>query len=402
VETDTRKDMAGKLFIPLAGENFDGHDFIEDALEKGAVAALSRNAIRSETTKIIKVNDTKQALLDLAEYHKSLFDVKTVAVTGSVGKTTTKEMIAAVLSKKFNALKNEGNFNNEIGLPLTVFKIEPATETVVLEMGMNHFGEIRKLSKVARPDVCVITNIGTAHIEFLGSREGILKAKREIFEYMKPGGKVILNGDDYLLRTLNIRKTLFGLSKGCNLRAEEVGEDSFRYKGADFKLKLPGKHMIQNALCAAAVGEAFGVPLLDIKSAIEEFSGGKMRQEIIKTKNYTIINDAYNANPDSMKAAIEVLKKFPGGRKVAILGDMFELGERSGQLHAQVGEYARDLDVLIAAGDDARFYNAEYYFPLKENLIKSLDKILKTGDVVLIKASRGMKFEEIANELTTL
>lgn len=424
VSTDTRTITEGQLFVPLVGENFDGHKFIDMAFEKGASCALSQEKIESDKPLII-VEDTLKALAKLAKYYLALFKIPVVAVTGSTGKTTTKELIFSVINQGFNALKTEGNFNNEIGLPLTVFRIDDSTEAVVLEMGMSHFGEIHRLCEIACPDVAVITNVGVSHIENLGSRDGILKAKCEIFDFLKENGVKILNYDDDKLSTLKGEDINFFSIKDKNAKyyAENIKEvplesvsckintpkDSF-----EVNIPLPGLHMVSNALAATAVGEALGLNSAQIKKGIEEFKSAKMRMDIIKTDRFKVINDVYNANPNSVKAGIDVLAAAEG-RKVCILGDMLELGDKAPKLHFETGEYAAEkkIDVVIAIGEMAKnlyegaLSKAEnkencYYFKTQEEFFDKAEEILKDGDTILVKASRGMKFEKTTEKLISL
>lgn len=424
VTTDSRGALRGKLFIPLTGVHHNGHDYIPDAFANGASACLSERELDAAGGPVIIVQSTARALQDLAMYYKSLFPVKTVAITGSVGKTTTKDMTAAVLAEGFHVLKTEGNFNNEIGLPLTVFRLEDRHEYAVLEMGMNHAGEIRNLSWIARPDICVITNIGESHMEHLGSREGILEAKSEIFEYMQPPGTVILNGDDDMLLTLKPRfpRALFyGLNKGNDITAREITENGLlnvsaevRCGGGRFSLTvpLPGRHMLRNALAAVAVGVVAGLGPEEIRRGIGRLELTGMRMEFRRRKDgAVIINDAYNASPSSMKAAIDILAG-ARGRKVCILGDMFELGPQAGALHGEVGGYAaaRGADVMIfvgehsrqaflAAGEGRKPGSACLHYKTVPALQDELPGLIRPGDTVLVKASRGMAFESVVNTL---
>ncbi len=425
VSTDTRTIKKGDLFIPIIGENFDGHSFIDMAFEKGAVACLSQKKISSKHL-VINVFDTKEALKNLAMYYRSLFNIPVVAVTGSSGKTTTKDMIASCLSTKYNTLKTQGNFNNEIGLPLTIFNIENDTDVVVLEMGMNHFGEISALSKIAKPDIALITNIGLAHIENLGNQEGILRAKYEIFDYLKPNGIKILNGDDKLLSTLKeendkIKVYFYSIDKNIDAYATNIKQKgidgisaTINSLGSSFNvdLKIPGIHMISNALSATLICKSLGLKDNEIKKGLETFKPSKMRMDIIKTNKYTIINDTYNANPTSMKATLDILSTTKG-RKVAILGDMLELGNYSKDMHYDVGKYAikKEIDELIFIGSDS-YYMLEgakslktnkssiNYFKTQDEFIKNIDRLLNQGDVILVKASRGMKLENTVDEIT--
>lgn len=422
ITTDTRKIAEGDLFIPLKGENFDGHNFIQQAFESGALCCLSAENI--ETYKpCIYVSDTRVALRDLAEYYISLFNIHVVGITGSVGKTTTKDMIASVLMQKYNVLKTEGNFNNEIGLPLTVFRITDDTEVVVLEMGMNSFGEIHNLSKIAKPDIAVITNVGVSHIENLGSREGILKAKCEIFDYIKNNGTAILNIDNDMLKTLEGKtsfKTLwYGIENKKDIYADNIVKNGVESISCDIHMNnemfnvcipVPGEHMVLNAMAAALVGKTLDLSISEIKRGIEEFVPTKMRMAVFKTKNgTTLINDAYNANPVSMKASIDVLSGVEG-EKIAILGDMFELGDFAEKMHYDTGVYAaqKNIDKIICIGNISKsMYEGAvslggnaFYFETQEDFFENgFEKLINKGATVLVKASRGMHFEKTAEKI---
>ena len=424
VSTDTRNIKKGDLFIPIKGENFDGHNFINVAFEKGAIACISEKKIETNNI-IINVEDTKKALKDLAIYYRNLFNIPVIALTGSAGKTTTKDMLASCLSTRYKTLKTQGNFNNEIGVPLTVFNIEEDTEMAVLEMGMNHFNEIRELSKIAKPDIALITNIGVSHIENLGSREGILRAKYEIFDYLKPNGIKILNGDDDMLASLkeendNIKVHYYSIDKSLDAYATNIVENgidgtnltiNYFEKSFNINLKIPGKHIISNALAVTLICEKLGLTEDEIKTGLETFIPSKMRMDIIKTNNYTVINDTYNANPNSMKATIDVLS-ISKGRKVAILGDMLELGDYSKNMHYEIGKYAseKNIDELIFIGKES-YYMLEgakenennisniNYFKTQDEFIKNIDNLLQKGDIILVKASRGMKLENTVDEI---
>lgn len=406
------------LFIALKGDNFDGHDFIDDVVSKGAKCVISEKKINIDVT-LILVSSTHEALRDLAEYYRSLFDVKVIAVTGSVGKTTTKDIIASILSKKYKVLKTEGNFNNEIGLPLTVFKINMHHEYVVLEMGMNHVGEIHNLSKIARPNIAVITNIGTAHIENLGTKNNIKQAKLEIFDYMNENSIAVLNGDDELLKNEKINTTVkFGLDRTNDIYATNIVDDNIEktsftvnYKGQTFnaKLNVAGRHMVLNALAGIAIGLKLGLSKNEILKGLEDFQLTNMRMSIMNLKKYTIINDVYNASLESVKASVDVLKRC-STRKVIIFGDMFELGELSKELHKQVGQYIAKsgVDLVICIGDFSIYTFEElkkintktYYYKTKGKALINIKKMLKEQDTILVKASRGMEFEKIVFALS--
>lgn len=427
VFTDSRNPDPGALFIPLVGERFDGHAFLNEALEGGAAGCFTQRERESYLPGkfYIKVGSTQKALRDLARHYKQKFRIPFVAVTGSVGKTTTKDMVAAVLGERFKVLKTEGNFNNEVGLPLTLLRLNSNHEICVVEMGMNHFGEIEYLSSIVEPDVAVITNIGDSHIENLGSRENILKAKCEIFSHMDPKkGYVILNGDDPLLEPLRaslpFQSVLVGTAEGLDYRAtgvESDGEKSVRChvrtprSGFDVDIPALGNHMLYPTLTAAAVAEHFGMTGGEIARGVLRFAPTKMRMNILKRGDeITILNDAYNANPQSMRAAVEVLSKSGGDYKIAVLGDMFELGPFAPTLHAGVGAYLgkAGIDCLVAVGELARhIYDAAkdamvpqvYWCETKEEAKPILAELVKPNSTILVKASRGMAFEELVDDL---
>ena len=427
VFTDSRNPDPGALFIPLVGERFDGHAFLNEALEGGAAGCFTQRERESYLPGkfYIKVGSTQKALRDLARHYKQKFRIPFVAVTGSVGKTTTKDMVAAVLGERFKVLKTEGNFDNEVGLPLTLLRLNSNHEICVVEMGMNHFGEIEYLSSIVEPDVAVITNIGDSHIENLGSRENILKAKCEIFSHMDPKkGYVILNGDDPLLEPLRaslpFQSVLVGTAEGLDYRAtgvESDGEKSVRChvrtprSGFDVEIPALGNHMLYPTLTAAAVAEHFGMTGGEIARGVLRFAPTKMRMNILKRGDgITILNDAYNANPQSMRAAVEVLSKSGGDYKIAVLGDMFELGPFAPTLHAGVGAYLgkAGIDCLVAVGELARhIYDAAkdamvpqvYWCETKEEAKPILAELVKPNSTILVKASRGMAFEELVDDL---
>ena len=372
----------------------------------------------------ILVDDTLAAFRDIAEYYRGLFDVKVIAMTGSVGKTTAKEMIAAVLSEKYSVLKNEGNFNNEIGVPKTIFNLNKDHEVAVIEMGMNSFGEISRLSKVARPDICVITNIGDAHIGMLGSSEGIFEAKSEIFDYMKEDGKVFLYGDDDMLVSLNgsqLNPVFFGESSYNHVSVKSVngtdidGTDfTADYMGdeIDIRVNAPGMYMIPSVLCAVSIAKDLGLSDEQIKRGVLNYTPAKMRNDIVKTDKLTIINDAYNSCEESIIAGLEVLE-LAQGRKVAILGDILEVGDHGRRVHYSVGENAaqKNVDVVICCGEQAKhIYDGLkdsgkkkiYYFEDKEKMHKELGGIIEDSDTVYVKASRGCAFEKTVEYLKTL
>ncbi|MCL2171936.1 MAG: UDP-N-acetylmuramoyl-tripeptide--D-alanyl-D-alanine ligase, partial [Defluviitaleaceae bacterium] len=359
----------------------------------------------------IIVADTIKAFGDLAKYRRSRLGVKVIGITGSNGKTSTKDMMAAVLARKYRVHKTDGNYNNHLGMPATIFDIAENAEIAVLEMGMNHRWELHRLSEIANPDYAVITNIGTAHLENLGSREEIFRAKSEIFDFLRPGGKVFVNGDDDFLPQYRGRAgfRLFGLSPEYDVYATDV--EILGLEGSRFRLNgeqqiflpAPGRHMIGNALAACALGLELDISPTDIAAGIENYQPSGRRMSIIDTNNIRIIDDCYNASSESMAAAIDVLSQAKG-RKIAILGDMFELGDEAARYHREMGEYARKsaLDAVYAIGDLAKNIAdvADFqYFPNKEMFLQKLDTLIQPGDTVLVKASRGMKFEDIVNAL---
>lgn len=429
VETDSRSIDRGALFLPLEGERFDGHAYINAALEAGAAGCLTQRERESYLPGkfYIKVASTHQALRDLAVWYKNRFDIPVVAITGSVGKTTTKDMIAAVLGEKFNVLKTEGNKNNDIGLPLTMLRLGKEHEIAVVELGINHPGEMEFLSGIAQPDVVVMTNIGDSHIEAFGCRENTLKAKAEVFTHARAGAVAILNGDDPLLRALKGelpgKVSLCGGGTGLDYRASELESDwrsqvSCRVNTprGSCRMDIPalGEHMIYPTLMAAAVGEHFGMTLEEIADGVHNFAPTKMRMNILpRAENITILDDGYNANPQSMRAAIEVLDGYTGEYKIAVLGDMFELGPLAEVLHAGVGEFLgrSHVDCLVAVGELAKsIYDAAitsevpecYHFETKERAMLTLHDLVRPGATILVKASRGMEFETITEYLKSI
>ena len=423
IAIDSRKIETNWLFAATVGERVDGHSFIESCYEKGALCCLGEKDYAYNGHSYIRVASTFQALKDIAEYYRSTLEIPVVGITGSVGKTSTKEMIASVLGVKFNTLKTAGNFNNEVGLPLTVFNIREEHEAAVLEMGISDFGEMHRLSKIARPNICVITNIGFCHLEFLGDRDGVLRAKSEIFDFAAEDAKAVVNGDDDKLRTLKSREdlnvTLFGMDEFNDVYAknvENLGLDGLKCDIStpvgDFSahIHIPGMHMVYNALAGTCVGLACGLTLEEIKSGIENAQTISGRNNIIHTENYTIMDDCYNANPVSMKASLDVLATALG-RKVAILGDMGELGTDERTLHYTVGEHAaeKNIDLLLCVGTlseeivkGAKEKNPEMnavLFENKEELLEKLPKLLENGDSILVKASHFMQFEKIVKAL---
>ena len=427
---DTRTIQNGDIYIGIKGENFDGNKFWKQALDNGAVGVIIQDVeVSTEELKnykdktVIKVEDTLKALYEIAKYKRSLYDIPVVAITGSVGKTSTKDIIASVVSTQYKTLKTEGNNNNNIGLPLTILKLKDH-EALVVEMGMNHFGEISLLTDIAKPTLAVITNIGTSHIGNLGSRENILKAKLEILEGMKIP-KIIINNDNDLLHNWyneNSEKLeihTFGIENNSEVMGQDIKmkEESSEFtavtdsKETNIKVPVGGEHFVYNALCAMTVGKVLNISVDKIQYGIESFELTKKRMDIKKLENGAIIiNDAYNASFESMKVSLEFLANHTGERKIAVLGDMFELGEYSEELHRKVGKEVvkNNIDMLICAGENAKYIVEEakkdskietYFMHNNEEIVENLSQKLRKGDVVLVKASNGMKFFEICQKL---
>ena len=419
ITTDSRKAGKGSLFVAIKGQNVDGHDYINQTYENGALCVISENKL--DTLKpYILVENSLIAIKMVAEFYRQNLDIKVVGISGSVGKTSTKEAIYSVLSEKFNTLKTLGNFNNELGLPLTVFRLRDEHEIAVLEMGISDFGEMTRLAKIARPDVSVITNIGYCHLEKLGDRDGVLRAKTEMFKYLSENGSVVLNGDDDKLITVdevNGKKPVFYHMSGENsdIYADNIVhmgikgiKATLHYKDSkiDVNIHIPGTHMVYNALAAMCVGKEFGMTDEEIKNGINKLESVVGRNNIIEKDEYTVIDDCYNANPVSMRASLDVLS-FADTRKVAILGDMFELGKDEEKLHEEIGKYIAksDIDVVVLCGklmNNAYTYllkNSEnkklYYFDELKTLLSELDRILENDDTILVKASHGMEFSKI-------
>ena len=423
VSTDSRNITPGCLFLPWVGEQFDGHNFIDAALDAGAAGCLCAKLpqdIRPDKVYIM-VADTRLALRDMASAYRDKFDIPFVQITGSVGKTTTKEMIAAVLGAKLNVLKTPENFNNDIGTPLTLFGLSPEHQAAVIETGMNHFGEIEYLGAMVRPDIAVISNIGDAHIEYLGSRGGILKAKCEIFEHLKDDGIAILNGDDALLDTVTLPQRIIrcGQSEHCQVRISDIldhGVNGITCTVTSEKdvyhlnIPAPGEHMAYAASIAVAVGEVLGLSKEEIIRGVAAYAPIGSRMHILRLSDgRVLLDDCYNANPQSVSAALEVLARTECERRVAVLGDMGELGDLTEQAHFNAGALAAMLgiDFVVAIGskavkiaDGAAMGGAEVlHFATREEAMPTLREQLQPHTTMLIKASHAMHFEEIVKEL---
>ena len=409
---DSREAGPGLMFCALPGERADGHEYMRSALEKGAACCLATHVPEGVTGPVILVDDVRSAMAKIAGACRDRLGIPVVGITGSSGKTTAKEMCAAVLSQKYNTLKTEKNFNNELGVPLTLFRIGPEHGAAVVELGINHFGEMSRLGAMAKPDIAVYTLIGRSHLEALGDLDGVLRAKGELVEHMPPDGMLIVNGDDEKLAAWRParRKLTFGLGEGCDVRG--VG---FAPRGAEgsaltvlagerrIELFLPayGRHLAYAALAAAAVGIELGLSDGQIAAGAADYAPVGRRARIIETPSLTVIDDCYNANPDSVKMAIASAGAL-GGRLVCILGDMLELGELSEQMHREVGEAARAAGaLLLTAGERSAAMGGEH-FASKAELISALPRLLKRGDRVLVKASHSMAFEEISDALRAL
>lgn len=420
--TDTRKIKSGDLFIALKGDNFNGNDFIEKAAELGAALCIA-DEIKFDISNvkdscIIKVKDTKQALLDLAKYYRSRLNTKIIGITGSTGKTSTKDLTAAALGSRYKVFKTKGNFNNEIGLPMMIFSLDNSFEIAVLEMGMNNLEEIHRMAEAAKPEVAIITNVGITHIENLKTQDNILKAKLEITDFFKESSLLIVNADSPMLKVMDYQKSRLittGVEGEINYKAYDIVllDTSVKFKlelngeklNQEFYVGIPGRHTINNALLAIACSMEFGVSLSEIKKGFMELEKTAMRLDIIQGK-YTIINDCYNANPDSMKSGLEVLNNLKCNRRIAILGSMGELGDKAKESHKMIGEFAKksNVDFLITLG----IYNEDFKqgygenclcFEDYEGAVNAAKAILKEGDAVIVKASRSMKFEKIVDKL---
>ena len=429
VQIDSRKVRAGDLFVAIPGEKVDGHKFIADVMEKGAVAALSQQRIEEPKGPYILVESTVTAMKQLAAFYRSSLAIKVVGITGSVGKTSTKEMIASVLATKYKVLKTEGNYNNGIGLPLTIFQIEEEHQVAVLEMGISEFGEMHELAGMAQPDICVITNIGLCHLENLKTRDGILKAKTESFAHLATDGIAVLNADDDKLSTIESVQgkapVFYGIENHslckASIMASDIRDCGLEGMEALFltpegnmevHIPIPGEHNVYNALAATAVGRELGLSLEKIKQGIGNVTTISGRTNLLHVNQMTVIDDCYNANPVSMKASLEVLCKAKG-RKLAVLGDMGELGDKEKELHYEVGEYAATLpiDILFCAGELAKELakgavkvnpHLEIHHDIdREVIIEELQECMKPGDTILVKASHFMDFTKVVAAITS-
>ncbi len=420
VSTDSRSIPNRALFIPLVGERFDGHDYLDAALERGAAGCLTA---RKPTSLLpdkfyIQVSDTLEALKALAAWYRAKFDIPMVQVTGSAGKTTTKEMIAAVLSQRFSTLKTQANFNNAIGTPMTLLNLTPKHQAAVIETGMNHFGEIRYLGEMVRPTVAVITNVGDAHIENLGgTRQGILQAKCEIFENLQPGGLAVLNGDDELLSGLALpfETVLCGRHERCGVRVTNVAEHGIEGVTCtvttsrdvyEVSIPSPGAYMIYPAAMAIAIGEHLGLTKAELLSGIAAYRPVGSRMHLVRCgSGRIIIDDCYNANPQAMAEALRILAQTEHPRRMAVLGDMGELGDLTEQAHRDMGELTRalGLDTVVAVGPKAKAIQDAnpdaLWFPTVAEALSAIRAAFTAGTAVLVKASHAMHFTDIVKDL---
>ncbi len=419
VERDSRQIKNGSLFLAIPGERVDGHDFIEKCFDSGAVCAICEKAPKNASKPYILVPSTLQAVKKIGRAYREKFNIPVVGVSGSVGKTSTKEMLYAVLSQKFKTHKTQGNLNNELGVPLTLLSMPEDTEAAVIEMGISGFGEMTRLSEMAQPTVCVLTIIGCCHLENLGDRDGVLKAKTEMFKNARENAEFILNGDDDKLSTVaevnGKRPVFFGINSGNDYYAENIennGEGGvsctlcFDGKKLDVTIPAIGSYMVSNALAAVAVGRLLGLSDEQLKNGVEAYKTVGSRANVVNTGRLRIIDDCYNANPTSVKASLDTLKNF-SGRTVAILGDMKELGANELSLHYDTGAYAKEIgiDRVISAGPLAKELAkgaGDLWFESIEALEKELPSLLGDGDTVLVKASHSMHFEKIVDFLKSL
>lgn len=421
VVNDNRKVEKDYLFVPMVGARADGHDFIENAFERGALVCLSLKELKDCPGPYIIVKDTKMALKQIATAYRQELSIPIIGVVGSVGKTSTKEMLASVLGTRFNVLKTEGNFNNEIGLPLTICRIRPEHQVAVVEMGISDFGEMHRLGDIARPDIVVMTNIGQCHLEFLKDRDGILRAKTEVFDHMPKDGLVVLNGDDDKLLACDTKglRTIYYGFHGQEVAANDaVAEGMTATKasisafGHDFEvtIPLPGIHNVLNGLAATAVAHELGLDFSDIETGLLRAGTISGRNNVIILHGITVIDDCYNASPSSMKSAIGILGKAPG-RTIAVLGDMGELGDDEKSLHASIGEVLEDnhIGMLFTVGPLSQEINKSlevknsscmsHHYDKTEDMLQDLLPIVRPGDAILVKASHFMQFNKVVDAL---
>ncbi|MDM0610517.1 UDP-N-acetylmuramoyl-tripeptide--D-alanyl-D-alanine ligase [Clostridium perfringens] len=422
VSTDTRKIEEGTMFIALKGENFNGNNYVLEAFNKGAKIAIvdevkcDLNELKEDVA-LIKVQNTGRALMDLAKFYREKLGLKVVGITGSAGKTSTKDLVAAVLSDKYKVFKTKGNFNNEIGLPLMILELDSTYDVAILEMGMRGLGQIKELAEIASPDLGIITNIGISHIEILKTRENILKAKIEIATFFDKNNTLVVCGNDDFLGVLpeaeyKIVKTGVGENfkiGAKNIALEELSSKFTVYDGEkeeEFSLDMPGEHNISNLMLGIAIAKELGVSFEEMKRGLKNIEATSMRLELIKKDGFSILNDCYNSSPVAVKSAIDVMKNIEGKRRIAVLGTMRELGHKSEEAHEEIGKYAKEngIEKVLCFGDFSENIKEGYgegctVYENKEELIKDLLNIICDGDIILVKASRSLKFEEITKAL---
>ena len=422
VSTDTRKIEEGTMFIALKGEIFNGNNYVLDAFNKGAKIAIvdevkcDLNELKEDVA-LIKVQNTGRALMDLAKFYREKLGLKVVGITGSAGKTSTKDLVAAVLSYKYKVFKTKGNFNNEIGLPLMILELDSTYDVAILEMGMRGLGQIKELAEIASPDLGIITNIGISHIEILKTRENILKAKMEIATFFDKNNTLVVCGNDDFLGALpeaeyKIVKTGVGENfkiGAKNIALEELSSKFTVYDGEkeeEFSLDMPGEHNISNLMLGIAIAKELGVSFEEMKRGLKNIEATSMRLELIKKDGFSILNDCYNSSPVAVKSAIDVMKNIEGKRRIAVLGTMRELGHKSEEAHEEIGKYAKEngIEKVLCFGDFSENIKEGYgegctVYENKEELIKDLLNIICDGDIILVKASRSLKFEEITKAL---
>jgi UDP-N-acetylmuramoyl-tripeptide--D-alanyl-D-alanine ligase len=427
ISTDSRSTKTGELFFALVGDRFDGHNFIGLAFENNVVAAVVAEKWFKDQGEnfsgksFIVVNDTLAAYQEFARYYASKFDMTKIAITGSSGKTTAKECIYSALANDFNVLRNKKSFNNHIGVPATLYEMRKEHNVLLSEMGTNHFGELERLSYFVEPDMCVLINIGYAHLEFFKSLEGVKKAKLEILSHANPNGTVVYNYDDPVLRDISypLAKSIsYGTEEGAKVKGKVIDCDALaRYRfvceGEHVQLPIPGRHNVSNALAAFCVGLELGLPPKTIKDGLESLAAIDQRMEVLKVRNFVVLNDSYNSNPDSCLAALRTLADIqaPGnGRKIAVLGDMLELGDYTEKEHGRIAEHVKDfhIDALFLFGKHTLTtykkaqrigYKSAHYFSVKEDLHRAVKDYVADFDVVLVKGSRGMKMETVVESL---
>ena len=424
VSTDSRTIEDGVLFFALRGERFNGHGFVNEALAKGACGAVVERRENASAGKnlegiLLAVEDPLRALQDVASAYRRIFKIPVLAVTGTNGKTTTKEMASSVLSAKYKTMKSKGNLNNHIGVPLAVCLWEKDAQAAVVEMGTNHFGEIRRLCEIAQPTHGLITNVGKGHLEYFNDADGVAHAKAELLDFLQTGGNAFLNGDDprlWRLKDVVPHTVTYGFSERCDFTGEDAGLDEegfpvMRVEGKKLRIRIHGRYNLYNVLAAAAVGRAFGVDWEAIQEAFEIYRPMEKRMEVLRFRGIVVLNDTYNANPSSVRCALDTLHDLKDvKRKIAVLGDMLELGEKSDEEHRRVGEwvvtlgldgffgYGKGMQLAVERARNEGLKDASYH-ESKEDLLNAIKNVMVQGDAILVKGSRGMRMEEIVEGL---